>query len=176
MHLREGRSTERDTQPSMNFRVDEGVRLMTSPIAEATAYLDKLEADRQAAIAMSDQKAEEAKLITARQEGFQAAMKILVGAISVNSCELQPIESGHRRRRRDITQLILRELSFSGQPMTTTQIAKAIDYIPERTETALQRLEIGGKLLRNENGRWAAVIATIAKPNGHAAGAKGEAS
>lgn len=118
---------------------------MPNPIAEATAYLEKLEADRRAATAISEQKAEEAKWIAARQEGFQAAMEILAGAIPVNGCELQSEKSG-RRRRRSIPQLILRELSFSGQAMTTTQIAKAIDYIPERTETALKRLENGGKL------------------------------
>ena len=141
---------------------------MPNPIAEATAYLEKLEADRRAATAISEQKAEEAKWIAARQEGFQAAMEILAGAIPVNGCELQSEKSG-RRRRRNIPQLILRELSFSGQAMTTTQIATAIDYIPERTETALKRLENGGKLVRSENGRWAAVIASMAKPNGHVA-------
>ena len=46
-----------------------------------------------------------------------------------------PIPCGRRRTRRPIAQLILRELSFSGQTMTTAQIARAIDYIFERTET-----------------------------------------
>jgi hypothetical protein len=55
--------------------------------------------------------------------------------------------------------MILRELSFSGHELTTVQIAKAIDYIPERTETALERLERDGQVLRDE-GRWA--IATTA--------------
>ena len=36
---------------------------------KARAYLDTLEADRRAALALSEQKAEEAKLIKARQEG-----------------------------------------------------------------------------------------------------------
>jgi hypothetical protein len=36
-----------------------------------------LEADRQTALALSEQKAEEAKLIKARQEGFQAALALL---------------------------------------------------------------------------------------------------
>jgi hypothetical protein len=36
--------------------------------------------------------------------------------------------------------MILRELSFSGQTMTTTQIAKAIDYNSDRTKTALSRV------------------------------------
>jgi predicted transcriptional regulator len=145
---------------------------METPIAKVTAYLDKLEADRQAAIAMSEQKAEEAKLIGARQEGFRAAMEILVDASSVSSRELQPDEAVRRRSRRDIAQLILRELSFSGKTMTVTQIAKAIDYIPERTEVALKRLEIAGELTRDENGRWAVVITNMAKHNGHAADAK----
>src|SRR5271156_2948311 len=131
---------------------------MVSLIPEATAYLERLEADRQAAIAMSEQKAEEAKLIRARQEGFQAAMEILTGATSIESCELQSEKSGRRRPRRDIIGLILSELSFSGQAMTTAQIAKAIDYLPERTETALKRLETDGKVIRDERGRWAAVI------------------
>src|SRR6266850_8129294 len=116
-----------------------------TPIEKATAYIDKLEADRRAAIAISEQKADEAKLIRARLEGFQAAMEILADATSVSSRELQSDKSGHRRSRRDISQLILRELSFSGRAMTTTQIAGAVDYIPERTETALKRLEMGGK-------------------------------
>ena len=41
-------------------------------IEQARAYLDALEADRMAALALSEQKAEEAKLIKARQEGFCA--------------------------------------------------------------------------------------------------------
>ena len=144
---------------------------MVSLIPEATAYLERLEADRQAAIAISEQKAEEAKLIRARQEGFQAAMEILTGttsinnsctsATSINSCELQSEKSGRRRPRRDIIGLILSELSFSGQAMTTAQIAKAIDYISERTETALKRLETDGKVIRDERGRWAAVITAV---------------
>lgn len=140
---------------------------MVSVAPEATAYLERLEADRQAAIAISEQKAEEAKLIRARQEGFQAAMEILTSATSIkscasatsiNTCELQSDKSGRRRPRRDISGLILSELSFSGQAMTAAQIAKAIDYLPERTETALKRLENGGKLMQDERGRWAAVI------------------
>jgi DNA-binding IclR family transcriptional regulator len=59
----------------------------------------------------------------------------------------------------------LRELSFSGQAMTATQIAKAIDYQTERTEMALQRMEETGQVLRNAEGRWA--IGT--QLNGHAA-------
>src|SRR5271169_7025918 len=145
---------------------------MPSPIAEATAYLDKMEADRLTAIAIAEAKAEEAKLITARQEGFRTAMEILAGAISVSSCGSQSEQPRHRRPRRDISQLILRELSFSGQAMTISQIAKAIDYLPERTETALKRLEMGGKVVRNETGRWAAAGTAMAKPNGSGTGAE----
>jgi len=131
---------------------------MPSPIAEATAYLEKLEADRRAAIAISEQKSEEAKLIAARLEGFRAAMEILAGAIPDYDCALQSKKPSSRRPRRDISQLILRELSFSGEAMTTSQIAKAIDYIPERTEAALKRLEMSGELMRNEDSRWATVV------------------
>jgi hypothetical protein len=48
----------------------------------ARAYLAALEADRQAALALCQQKAEEAELIKARQEGFQAAMELLGGDTS----------------------------------------------------------------------------------------------
>ena len=51
---------------------------MEQLLERARAYLDTLEADRQAALTLSEQKAEEAKLIKARQEGFRAAMEILV--------------------------------------------------------------------------------------------------
>lgn len=145
---------------------------MPNPVAEATAYIEKLEAARRAAIEISGRKAEEAKLIAARQEGFRAAMKIFTGAIPVKFHESRSEESGSRRRRRDIAELIVRELSFSGQEMTTTQIAKAIAYIPERTATALKRLEKRGQVVRNENGRWAAQVTRAAKPNGHSAGAE----
>jgi len=36
----------------------------------ARAYLDAIEADRQAALVLSEQKPEEAKLLQARSEGF----------------------------------------------------------------------------------------------------------
>jgi hypothetical protein len=133
---------------------------MVDATAEASAYLDKLEAERLAAIAISEQKAEEAKLIGAQQEGFRAAMEFLTGATSANSCESQPDKSSRRRPRRDIVQLILREMSFNGKAMTSAQIAQAIEYIPERTETALKRLETGGKVIRDEHGQW--MIATAA--------------
>ena len=141
---------------------------MLIPIEKARAYLDTLEADRRAALAQSEQKAEEARLIKARQEGFQAAMEMLGTTISVGDAGSDPEEPGRRRVRRQIRQLILRELSFSGQAMTATQIAKAIDYHPERTETALQRMEEAGEVLRNAGGRWAIDTTAVAQPNGHA--------
>src|SRR6266851_7868274 len=113
---------------------------MQTQIEKAFAHLDALEADRRAALALSEQKAEEAKLIQARQEGFRAAMVLLGAEIpvgnaeadpeepgrrvamemlggegSVDNAEADPTEPGRRRARRHIPQLILRELSFSGQ-------------------------------------------------------------
>jgi hypothetical protein len=137
---------------------------MSTPITKALAYLDMLEADRQTALALSEQKAEEAKLIKARQEGFQAAMELLGRAIDAAN----PKEPGRRRVRRHIRQLILRELSFSGQAMTTRQIAKAIDYIPERTETALKHMGEAGHVLRDGEGRWTIGITGMAQRSGHA--------
>jgi hypothetical protein len=140
---------------------------MSTPIEKAFAYLDTLEADRRAALALSEQKAEEARLIKARQEGFQVAMEMLGSAISADAAAPDPEESGRRRVRRRIRELILRELSFSGQAMTATQIAKAIDYQTERTETALHRMEETGQVLRNAGGRWAIGNTGIAQLNGH---------
>lgn len=150
---------------------------MSTPIEKALAYLDTLEADRQMALALSEQKAEEARLIKARQEGFQAAMEMLGWAISAGDAPSDPApgpaagpkEPGRRRVRRHIRELILRELSFSGQAMTATQIAKAIDYQTERTEIALQRMEETGQVLRNAEGRWAIGSTAMAQLNGHTA-------
>jgi hypothetical protein len=157
---------------------------MSTSIERVLAYLDTLEADRRAALALSEQKAEEAKLIKARQEGFRAAMEMLGTAISAGdaasgdaasgdaasgAAALDPKELGRRRVRRQIRDLILRELSFSGEAMTATQIAKAIDYLPERTETALQRMEESGQVLRNAGGRWAIGNTALTQLNGHAA-------
>ena len=177
---------------------------MSTPIEKALAYVDALEADRRAALALSKQKAEEARLIKARQEGFQAAMEmlgmtispgaILADAISDGDAATDPKELSpgeprpgepspgepspgeprakeprRRRARRDIRQLILRELSFSGEAMTATQIAKAIDYQFERTEIALHRMEETGQVARNEGGRWTIGNTAMAQPNGHAA-------
>jgi hypothetical protein len=142
---------------------------MSIKAEKALAYLDMLEADRQAALALSQKKAEEAKLIKARQEGFQAAMEIFGKEISVGIAEPDPKEHDRRQERRQIPQLIVRELSFSGQAMTVTRIARAIDYIPERTETALQRMEEAGQVLRNVEGRWAIGRTAVSEITGHAA-------
>ena len=72
--------------------------------------------------------------------------------------------------RRPIRELILRELSFSGQAMTAAQIAKAINYIPERTETALERMAKDGQVVRNEAGRWAIGLAGTPQINAHGPG------
>jgi hypothetical protein len=147
---------------------------MSIPLEKALAYLDALEADRQAALALSEQKAEEAKLIQARQEGFQAAMKILGGEIPVGNAESDPEEPGRRRARRRIPQLILGELSFSGQAVSATQIAKAIGYNLEGTQTALTRLEKAGQVLRNGEGRWAIGITAVARIHEHVASGNGK--
>jgi hypothetical protein len=163
---------------------------MSTSIERVRAYLDTLEADRRAALALSEQKAEEARLIKARQEGFRAAMEMLGTAISAGdaasdtaasdvaasgAAASDPNEPGRRRVRRQIRELILRELSFSGQAMTAAQIAKAIDYLPERTEMALQRMEESGQVLRNAGGRWAIGNTGMAQLNGHsAAGGNGK--
>jgi hypothetical protein len=162
---------------------------MEELLERARVYLSDLEVDRKAALALSEQMAEEAKLIKARQEGFQAALELLGGETSAGNpasgedrelsvdhrgrgeraCELQ--ETRQRRGRRPIRELILRELSFSGQAMTAAQIAKAINYIPERTETALERMEKDGQVIRNEAGRWAIGLTGTPQINGHAPGA-----
>jgi predicted transcriptional regulator len=160
---------------------------MEELLKRAYAYLSVLEADRNAALALSEEKAEEAKLIKVRQEGFQAALELLSGQTSACnplSGEDREISAGRRnerasesqqtrqrRGRRSIRELILRELSFSGQAMTATQIAKAINYIPDRTETALERMEQNGQVVRNETGRWTISLAGSPQINGHTSGA-----
>ena len=159
---------------------------MEELLERARAYLASLEADRQAALALSEQKTEEAKLIKARQEGFQAAMELLGCEIPAGTTtsgterELSANRSDHgerasgpekpprRRGRRPIREMILRELSFSGQAMTTAQIAKAIAYLPDRTEVALECMEKNGQVLRNEGGRWALGLSSSPQGNGHA--------
>jgi hypothetical protein len=129
---------------------------------KARAYLDVLEADRQAALALSEQKALEAKLIEARQEGFRAAMQMLDRQIPTDAI----VSSDHpkepfrqRRTRRNIPKLITRELSFSGRAMNVRQIAKAIDYNLRRTNVTLQRMEETGEVIRNGKDGWESVNA-----------------
>jgi hypothetical protein len=135
---------------------------------KATAYLSKLEADRAAALAASKEKALEAMLIKAREEGFKEAMEIfgsnVPANVTSNDIEVET-HKRHRRKRRDIRQIIIKELSYSGKAMTTQQIAKAIDYLPERTEAALKRLESEGKIIRNRDGLWEVVVITGASPD-----------
>ena len=131
---------------------------MVNPGEKAVAYLQELEADRLAAIAVSEEKAEEAKLIEARQEGFRRAMEIL-------GVEAFPIltRSGHnkpRRRKRNISELILNELSFSGRAMTTKEIVRAINYRLDLTERSLNDLDSFDKITREEDGRWAILNTT----------------
>jgi len=132
---------------------------MPAPLEKAAAYLQQLEADRMAALAQSEEKAGEAKLIKARQEGFRQAMEIL--GVKPASILTEP---GHdrlnRRKRRNIPGLILTELSFSGSAMTTRQIAAAIDYFPGGTEKALKAMESSGQIIRDRDGRWTMLVTT----------------
>jgi hypothetical protein len=139
---------------------------MPTPLEKAREYLEKLEDDRRNALQVSEQKAEEAKLIKARQEGFQAAIEMLGITTSVGDARASDAKApAGQRMRRPIRQIILRELSFSGQAMTTTQIAKAIDYNLTRTKTALSRMEATGQLIQNGPDRWTIVIGAMAQLN-----------
>ena len=139
---------------------------MSTPAEKAAAYLTRLEADRRAALAVSEAKAEEAKLIKARMEGFEEALEILGVQTSLSVIEVAPNKAPPRRR--NIPQLILCELSFSGKAMAKEQIVKAIDYLPFQTERALKRLASSGKIVQNSDGRWEVVTPTPAQSNGHA--------
>jgi hypothetical protein len=134
---------------------------MPTPMEKATAYLSRLEDDRAAALAASKEKALEAMLIKAREQGFREAMEIfgmnVASSVTSNDIERET-DQRHKRKRRDIRQMIIKELSYSGREMTTQQIAKAIDYIPERTETVLKRLENAGKIIQNRDGLWDVVV------------------
>jgi hypothetical protein len=130
---------------------------MPDVMEKATAYLSKLEADRMAAMELSKEKALEALLIKAREEGFRKAMEIFGVNVAFDvASDTVAVETdkSDKRRRRDIRQMIVKELSYSGKAMTTKQIAKAIDYLQERTEVAVKRLESEGKLIRNSSGLW----------------------
>ena len=136
---------------------------MPTPMEKATAYLSKLEDDRAAALAESKEKALKAMLIKARQEGFREAIKIfgsnVTSEVTSKDIEVETHERP-RRKRRDIRQIIIKELSYSGKAMTTQKIAKAIDYLQERTDAALKRLEIEGKIIKNRDGLWEVVVIT----------------
>lgn len=136
---------------------------MQSPIEKTAAYLQQLEADRLAAIAASEEKAGEAQLIQARLEGFRQALELL----GVEPALTDPGRVEQRRgKRRGIPKLILTELSFSNNAMTTNEIAGAIDYLPELTENALRRLESAGKIMREADGRWSTVITMTPESDG----------
>ena len=160
---------------------------MEALLERARAYLSDLEVERHTALALSKQKAEEAKLIRARQEGFQAAMRLLGGETSATATsgmdrelatdcrggderETESEEPRRRGGRRPIRELIVRELSFSGQAMTAAQIASAIEYLPDRTEAALERLKNDGQVIRNDGGRCTISLSETAQINGHVTG------
>ena len=145
----------------------------------ARAFLDALEAAREAALALSREKAEEAKLLEARLDGFREAVKMFSGHIPESNlgvsddppapaAKANKEPAGKRRTRRNIPELIARELSFSGQPMTARQIARAIEYHLQGTETALRRMEKDGQVLPEEGGLWAVVSAPLTHVNGRA--------
>src|SRR6516164_386936 len=143
---------------------------MSNPMEKATVYLSKLEADRIAAMALSKEKELEAMLIKAKEEGFREAMEIFSSNVITKNgynCIKEETDEGQKRRRRNIRQMIIKELSYSGKVMTTKNIARAIDYIPERTEVALKRLERAGKIIQNRDGQWEAVFIAATRPNGH---------
>lgn len=141
---------------------------MTTPVEKATAYLSKLEADRRAAMAASEEKAAEAKLIEARQQGFQEAMEIFGLQLPPTDTDVGPNEPFVRQQRRNIPQLILNELSFLGKVMTKEQIARAVDYTPAQAERVLTRMDGLAKVVRNGDGRWEAI--TPAKPQSNGQG------
>ena len=134
---------------------------MSNPMEKAAAYLSKLEADRMAAMALSKQKELEAMLLNAREDGLRDAMEICglntTPGIASNDIEVENYKL-HRRKRRDIRQMIIQELTYSGKAMTTRQIANAIDYLQKGTETVLKRLDNEGKIAQNRDGLWEVVV------------------
>jgi len=112
---------------------------MSNLMEKAAAYLSKLEADRLAAVELTKQKELEVMLLKAREEGFRAAMEIFSSNVIINSSYngiTEETDEGHKRSRRDIRQMIIKELSYSAKAMTTQQIATAIDYLPGGVKTA----------------------------------------
>ena len=107
-------------------------------------------------------------LLKAREEGFRKAMEIFSSnAITKSNYNgiKEETDEGHKRSRRDIRQMIIKELSYSAKAMTTQQIATAIDYLPDRTETALKRLQSEGKTVQNRDGLWEVVVVSGASPD-----------
>ena len=140
---------------------------MSNLMENAAAYLSKLEADRLAAVELTKQKELEVMLLKAREEGFRAAMEIFSSNVIINSSYngiKEETDEGHKRRRRDIRQMIIKELSYSAKAMTARQIATAIDYLPDRTEAALKRLQNEGKTVQNRDGLWEVVVTSVASP------------
>ena len=141
---------------------------MSNQMEKATAYLSKLKADRMAAMELIKEKELDAMLIQAREEGFIEAVRMFrlndTFTIAPNDIEVENHKL-HRRKRRDIRQMIIQELSYSAKAMTTRQIAKAIDYLQEGTEMALNRLENEGKIAQSPDGFWEIVVGTGAPPH-----------
>jgi len=61
--------------------------------------------------------------------------------------------------------MIIQELSYSAKAMTTKQISKAVDYLQERTDTVLKRLENEGKIVQNRDGLWEIIVINGAPPD-----------
>jgi len=136
---------------------------MPTSVEQAREYLERLEADRRNALQVSEQKAEEAKL------RFQAAMEIFSIATTVDDAGPSKTNApAAQRMRRPIRKIILRELSFSGQTMTSTQIAKAIDYNLTRMKTALSRMEATGQVVRSGADRWTIAVGAMTQLSEHA--------
>jgi hypothetical protein len=136
---------------------------MPNPMEKATAYLCKLKADRVAAMELSKKKELEAMFIKAREEGFREAMEIFglnrTAAITPNDSEVENHKL-RKRKRRDIRQMIIQEMSYSAKAMTTWQISKVIDYLQDRTESVLKRLENEGKIAQDRDGHWEIIAIT----------------
>ena len=87
---------------------EEKNRGMSTAMEKATALLSKLEADRMAAIAVSEEQMREAMLIKAREEGFRDGLNIAFD-FEVETSKFR------REKRRNIRQMIIKELSFLGK-------------------------------------------------------------
>src|SRR5438105_14284802 len=84
------------------------VTQMEELLERARAYLSDLEAARNAALALIEQKTGEAKLIKARQEGCQTPLELLTGKISAGhpawrqDRTLSADHTGHGNRASDL--------------------------------------------------------------------------